>query len=329
MTFKLPKTDNLKVLTSTKFVVENLKHVIINELELEAVSEKVAQQMEKGLETAEEGFGATLSYEDNVQLIFLQDVVNFCFWAEKDQPKWQIDWPVGNTIKGGGYAMIACFKRAVEEKVPILDANYLSGITNKQVADFFRSSNGTEIPLLNKRRENLQEAGSVMKEKYAGKFINALEKAQYDAVKLVNLIQTDFSSFQDVAQYDDKVVYFLKRAQIAANDLSYLSKRKNSKSLSNLDQLTAFADYKIPQMLRMYGVISYTPELEAKIDNYDLIPSGSAEEIEIRAATVWSVELIKQKLEKYSSAEIDNALWLISQDQRDTKPYHRTYTIYY
>ena len=54
------------------------------------------------------------------------------------------------------------------------------------------------------------------------------------------------------------------------------------------------------------------------------------EEIEIRSATIWGVELIRQQFKNYNAAEIDNALWLMSQSfSKDTKPYHRTYTIYY
>jgi hypothetical protein len=82
-------------------------------------------------------------------------------------------------------------------------------------------------------------------------------------------------------------------------------------------------------MLREFGVIEYSKNLAERIDNLILIPSGSIEEIEIRAATIWGIELIRQKLGKYSAREIDNALWFLSQDQIGRKPFHRTYTIYY
>ena len=41
------------------------------------------------------------------------------------------------------------------------------------------------------------------------------------------------------------------------------------------------------------------------------------------------IEFLKQKLKKFTSGDIDNALWLISQNKSGVKPYHRTYSIYY
>ena len=39
--------------------------------------------------------------------------------------------------------------------------------------------------------------------------------------------------------------------------------------------------------------------------------------------------VIRQRLEAFTAAQIDNALWFLSQDQEGLKPYHRTRTIDY
>ena len=134
---------------------------------------------------------------------------------------------------------------------------------------------------------------------------------------------------RDGVTWDRKKIYFLKRAQICAQDFSYLSQKYKELKIKNINLLTAFADYKIPQMLRKFEVIVYGKNLAKKIDNYILIPQGGREEIEIRVVTIWSIELIRQRLKKYTASEIDNALWLVSQEQDGVKPYHRTYSIYY
>lgn len=319
--------ENLNVLETTEYVVKHAKNVFLHEDRIGAIIPKVRDRLEKGVEESVMGLGEQKSFEDSVQMIFVEDVVNFCFWSEKGKEKWQIEFPKGNIIKGGAYGMIGSFKRALAEGAPILDANYLANITQKQVENLFRSSNGVEIPLLNKRLENLREAGKVLLEKYSGKFSNVLIEADYNAVRLVKLLYQNLPSFADVSKYDGRDVYFLKRAQICVNDIDYL--KNPPKTLVGLENLTAFADYKLPQMLREAGIIEYTPELAERIDNMILIEAESPEEIEIRASTVWGVELIRQKMEKYTPAQIDNALWLISQDQTDVKPYHRTYTSYY
>ncbi|MDP2585582.1 MAG: queuosine salvage family protein [Candidatus Levybacteria bacterium] len=325
MNFKITSDDPFRVLASTLPIVESLKYVKIHKENLDRIAEIISDKLKSGIAAEEMHFEDAGNLRDNIQLIFLEDVVNFCFWAEKGKPKWEVEWPKGSKTVDGWFALTECFVRTLVQNKPILKTTYLENISLKDVRSIFMGSNGAEVPLLEERMKNLQEAGKVLKVKYDGEFINVLEKAEYDAIKLVQLILTDFPSFRDIAKLDGKEIYFLKRAQICALDLSYI---KNLK-IKNISALSAFADYKIPQILRKFGIISYKQELANKIDSYAIIPSGSMEEIEIRAATIWCIELIKQKLGKYTSADIDNALWLLSQDKSGVKPYHRTYSIYY
>lgn len=324
MEFKITEADPFEVLSSTKTIVESLQFITIRENRIEEICDLVSQKLKEGIPAAEMHFGTTGVTDDDVQLIFLEDVVNFCYWAEKGKKKWE----AGKGL-GGWYSLTKCFQRAVADKIPILESEFLINLNLERTRSIFKGTNGVDIPLLGKRLENLKEAGKVLKEKYNGKFINALEDAEFDAIKIVNLLIRDFSSFRDVVSFKGQNVYFLKRAQICSQDFSYFEQKNKKFHIKNIEVLSAFADYKIPQILRKYEVISYDKSLADKIDNYILIPAGSWEEIEIRSSTIWSVELIKQRLEKYTAADVDNALWLISQNQSGIKPYHRTYTIYY
>lgn len=329
MRFVIEQEDPLKILSSTKSIVENLQYIKIHDANLDTISNAIEEQLSKGLDPIEKHFGSVDSLTDSVQLIFLEDTVNFCFWAELRKQKWQVEWPEGNISSGGWYSLGKCFQRAITQGVPILDASYLMNLTIEQVQSLFKGVKGTKIPLFEKRLENLQEAGRVLNKKYSGRYINALRKTNFDAVKIVKLLINDFPSFRDIAVWNKNKIYFLKRAQICAQDFSYLSKKYKEIGIKNIHLLSGFADYKIPQMFRRYEVISYSKKLEEKVDNYVLIPMGSREEIEIRSTSVWCIELIRQRLKKYMAADIDNALWLISQNQRNVKPYHRTYTIFY
>lgn len=329
MKFVIEQEDPFKVLSSTKSIVENLQHIKIHDTNLDTISNAIEEQLSKGLDPIEKHFGSVDSLTDSVQLIFLEDTVNFCFWMELGKQKWQVEWPKGTISSGGWYSLGRCFQRAIANGFPILDASYLMNLTIEQAQSFFEGVKGTKIPLLEKRLENLQEAGRVLNKKYSGEFINALRKTNFDTVKIVKLLINDFPSFRDISVWNKNKTYFLKRAQICVQDFSYLSKKYKEIGIKNIHILSGFADYKIPQMLRRYGVISYSKKLEEKVDNYVLIPMGSREEIEIRSTAVWCIELIRQRLKKYIAADIDNALWLISQDQSNVKPYHRTYTIFY
>ena len=126
----------------------------------------------------------------------------------------------------------------------------------------------------------------------------------------------------------------MKRAQILAADLHGAFDGSGLGRFDDLDQLTAFADYKVPQVLRRLGMLVYDESLSATIERKTLIQPGSTAEIEIRAATIWAVEAIRQALEQMGSRrtayELDWLLWQAGQtpDGAD-HPYHRTLTPYY
>jgi hypothetical protein len=74
--------------------------------------------------------------------------------------------------------------------------------------------------------------------------------------------------------------------------------------------------------------------LAARVDGNIQLQPGSPEEVEIRANTIWSVELIRRELEhlgkRLRAFEIDWILWNLGQKEEfREKPYHRTVTIFY
>ena len=328
----LPNADALGVLSSTRQVMEQGQYVWIN---FERVELLAHQWIQQGRETGttsptwyeqyhfHDGTGRTVNW------ILALDAMNFCFWAEKDQPRWSIEYQ-GETLNGY-LAEAAALKRAVEENIPLWDAKYLSSISHEELAHIFRGEQN--IPLLEQRLHNVREVGRVLLERYNGQFINTIERAERNAVKLVLLLVQDFPSFNDVVLYRNHLVRFFKRAQICVADLHGSFNGKNWGVFSDLDQLTAFADYKLPQVLRYFGVLEYHPSLAERIDNQQLLEAGTKEEVEIRAATVWACELLRRKMiqldHPVTAAEIDLRLWLLGQNSSGMQPYHRTRSIYY
>jgi hypothetical protein len=157
---------------------------------------------------------------------------------------------------------------------------------------------------------------------------------QGSGVELALALARHFSSFCDVATYENVDVYFLKRAQICVSDLASAFQGENWGKFTDLDQLTIFADYKLPQVLRHFGVLVYAPELAATVDAQELLAPASAAEVEIRACTIWASELLrrvvaKQLAQPVTAAAIDQVLWHLGQDATHMRPYHRVRTIYY
>jgi hypothetical protein len=144
-----------------------------------------------------------------------------------------------------------------------------------------------------------------------------------------------FPSFDDVATYDGDEVRFYKRAQILVSDLYGIYEGRGLGAFADLDRLTAFADYKIPQVLREAGILVYVPDLAEAVDLRREIPPGDPREVEIRAATVWGCELLRRELaehpgrQRLRAFEVDWLLWSDAQGRELSRPYHRTRTIFY
>jgi hypothetical protein len=167
-----------------------------------------------------------------------------------------------------------------------------------------------------------------------GQFVNTIARAASSAVGLAELLAAEFPSFADVATFGGQPVYFLKRAQICACDVYGATGGEAWGNLANLEGLTAFADYKVPQVLRHLGILRYADDLAHVVDNLVPLAPGSVREVEIRAATIWAVELLRDALVERGSSlrpfEIDWHLWELGQSlPPDTRPYHRTRTWYY
>ena len=179
----------------------------------------------------------------------------------------------------------------------------------------------------------LNDLGHYLLESFDGSYIALIKAAGSSAEHLVQLLMK-MPYFNDVALYDNLKVPFYKRAQLTAADLSIAFQGQGLGTFSDLDTLTIFADNLVPHVLRVDNVLLYEEALGARIDAGDLVPSGSAEEIEIRACAVHAVELLKKELNRIGydvkSLELDYLLWNRGQQPYyKARPRHRTRTVFY
>jgi hypothetical protein len=268
--------------------------------------------------------------EATVNYLFVLDTLNFCFWAPRGRQKWEIDH--GEGLLSGYGALAVSLTRAVRSGMPILDAGYLSKIDLGRLRQIL-AGRGT-LQLLPERVKGLKELGGALLRDWDGKAARMVEHAHKSAARLVSLITRSLSSFRDVAIYVDREISFYKRAQILAADLHGAFDGKQWGEFRDMETLTTFADYKLPQVLREVGILRYDEALSAKVDSEFPIESGSPEEVEIRACTIWAVELIRRYLRGLGKGlkahEIDWVLWNMAQEPIFKKrPYHRTLTVYY
>lgn len=278
--------------------------------------------------------------EKLVQYVFVLDCLNFCFWP----------------LQGYEYEHLAgSLKQALEKDPLAFSAESLATMTEDRLATYLQppahfplistealpaatpaADGRLPIPLLSARTRLLREVGYILTKHFHGKASNLVRMANNSAYELLQLVTSYFPGFRDHAQFGGDQVFFYKRAQIFVGDLWGAFNGEGFGHFTDMEKLTCFADYRIPQLLRGMGILKFSPALESKIDNLEEIPAGSDEEIAIRCITVQCVEAIRlQLLERgvvTHAFQLDWLLWEAGEKlMKEGKivPHHRTITTYY
>jgi hypothetical protein len=313
-------------LDSTKYVTEHANYVNINKLKLQEFIDNFSLQTESNWLKDSPFDINTLDNEQKLMVAVVFNAISFSYWGE---PYWNVEYK-GTLHTRGSWSLMASIFRSIEEGESLLDPSVLASMTKEKLAYMLRGN--TEIPLLDERKEILNNIGKILIEKYESKFSNVVVKAGGDAMRLLDIILTEFSpSFEDSYDYKGQKVYFNKRAQAMVESIHSIFDGKEYGSLKNIESLTALADYIIPNMLRNIGILEYSTELKDIIDNKKPIEKGSEYEVEIRANVVWVVEYIRRGLLNkgilVSSKSINDFLWTKGGDTKT--PFHQTRTTAY
>ena len=260
--------------------------------------------------------------------ILLFNSINFCYWGE---PKWQVEY-LGQTW-GGTLGLLMAMRRALEEGLPTARRR-LPGWTIGDSPSGRSCGARAALHLMPERLAIWRAVGEVLVREFGGSFTVVIEAAGGDAPTLAGLLIERFPSFDDRRDLDGRPVRFYKRAQLAAAMLFEASGGRGWGRLARTDQLTVFADYKLPQVLRRLGILVYAPELAAIVDHSHADSAGDRREVEIRAATVWAAELMRQvlaaRIPEITALHLDYWLWAAGRAQGpELQTYHRTLTTSY
>ena len=240
-----------------------------------------------------------------IEYILVLDTLNFSFWGS-----------------GRGYWELAeSLRDAFDRGEPLWDAERLRALDPPALTRLIGA-----FPIPERRLAALHELADLALREAGGDVARLVPPS---APELAGYLAANLESFRDVALYGDRAVPFLKRAQIAAADLW----GSGAVAFTDVDELTCFADYKLPQLLRHAGVLEYSEHLARRVDARVELAAGSPEEVEIRAATVVAVEQLRDRLahsgRHLTATEVDWMLWALAQDEEGMAPYHRVRTTFY
>ncbi|KAL4630117.1 hypothetical protein GN956_G17305 [Arapaima gigas] len=279
--------------------------------------------------------------EEAINWVFVVDTMNFSFWHPRGEK------PCTVTHRGKTYSgymsLCAAVTRAMDEGIPITDATYMANVTLEELRQVLRSDNETAMPMVEDRHRVLNEAGRVLL-KYGGSFRSFMAEGDNDAEKLIGHIVDSLPSYRDEAAFEGQKISFYKRAQILVADFWGIMEARGEANIANMNYLTMFADYRVPQALVYLGALRYSEALVKTLAEGAQFTSGDRREVEIRGCSICCVEKIKTHLwsimeqregkrnEDINSAVIDFFLWSYAKEHHMEMahiPIHLTRCIYY
>lgn len=330
-----------------KFITENSKDVFLEPEGVRSLAEKLFEKIGrkeitlKGWKSMHE-LNPQGSGEDAVNWVFFADTLNFSFWSENEDKRFLVKYK--GKEYSGYWSFCAAMNRALDEGIPLTTASFYANITMDQLKNILRSDSEFPIPMIEERLEILHQTGKILMEKFGGSYLNCVKASEKSAVKLMHLVVENFPSYRDEGVFQGKKVAFYKRAQILVGDTWGVLEGKGDGCFYDIDKITMFADYRIPQALVHFGTMRFSEELLKKLKEGWLFQNGDREEMEIRGCSIWAVELVceylrelfEKKGEKMSNeinpVLIDHFLWDYARDYREeikVVPFHRVRCIYY
>ncbi|KAJ1811700.1 hypothetical protein LPJ75_004016 [Coemansia sp. RSA 2598] len=356
---------SVRVLDSARFISEHSKDVFVPAEGIRQAAKEILERMKSsGYSTAEwkkHPLNPSTADEAAIEWIFVVDSLNFSFWTSKPVDQ-QYAVTLDGTTYRGYWTLCAAINRAVRRGLDITDAAVYGCISRQVMEEVFRTDDPQSqerMPMLERRIQVLHEVGRVLIEKYAGKFGNVIRACQGSAQKLIETVVREFPCFRDEHEFNGQKVCIYKRAQILVADIWACFEGRGLGRFDDIDKVTMFADYRVPQGLYHFGALRYSPrlfdflqrsetavktegerEVAEKIPlpgSSGLLPSGHPWEIEIRGNSIWAVECIRQQILKssgvlVSAILIDFYMWdyskLHAEAMKDI-PIHFTRSVFY
>ena len=304
-----------KLNTSYKNVCDNSKNVKINYDKIDNMIDQIKNSVVAYWLDSNPYNLMDMNISEIINFLFIYHAIgDYCFWGN---PKWEVKTEIGTM--DGSYAIMYL----------ILNRFKYNNDFEMSFDEFKELLKGNvSIPLLEDRYQNLVKMNEFLKSKNKT-FYELIKELNIDS-ELFEFIVNNLDYFKDVSDYEEKEILFYKRAQLLTSDILHVREKKENIKV-DYSHLIGCADYKIPQVMRCYGMLEFSEDLANKVDNKIPLEEGSLEEIEIRANTLRVINYIYEKLDKkYSRMDINDFIWLLGQDKsKMTKPYHRTLTKHY
>lgn len=213
----LPPADH-PILSTLAPVITGARHVRLHRDRLQEVARWMAYE---GLGQApnDSPLFPRVDERDLTDFVFLTSTINFAFTDFSTHTMFRVSY--SGREWSDSEAMVACWKRALDRGLPILEGAYLARLRREEAAEIF--SGNIPIPMLEERLAIFHQVGRVLEERCGGRFHRFAEAGRrrlYSGGRgLLERLVGEFPSFQDASLHRGHRVVFHKRAQLLWWDL--------------------------------------------------------------------------------------------------------------
>ncbi len=233
-----------------------------------------------------------------VSWLLAYNAINYSYWPTQG-PRWHT--VVQGVAIGGDDEALGIM--AALAGAPVSDPAWLEAMDSSVLSDWLAPApEAGTLPLMPQRVAALQELGHAIAQHGPPE---QWVQDRPEATDFVRRLAAYLPSWTDERTWRGERVGFFKRAQLAT---SMIEGRLGGGVFRDLEQLTAFADYRLPQVLRALGLLTLDPRLARTVEDGMQLPYGGEAEVALRAAAVDGAERLRDATGA-SIAVIDHFLW--------------------
>ncbi|MSQ13988.1 MAG: hypothetical protein EXR47_07670 [Dehalococcoidia bacterium] len=220
-----------------------------------------------------------------LHFLLLLRALDFCLWDNEHARN-----GAGRRDPEAGLA--EALRSAFVQGTPLWSTRYLSRISRLELACLLDGAR--ELQLMETRVAMLNQLGQKLLERYEGNLKCVIWAAGDSAPRLVGLLAEEFAAFRDIATYAGREVQFAARAQALVGDVHQAFNGTRWGHFAGMDQLAGAADQQLAQALCALEALSLSPSLASRVAGQTPLAPGGAEEVELRACSLWAVHLAQR-----------------------------------
>ena len=191
------------------------------------------------------------------------------------------------------------------------------------------------LQLVDERTEILRGAATAILDRWDGTTRNLIDEAQRDGHRIVELLTATIPGYHDRPTSPAGELRFDKLAHLAAA-LMAAGIGWGAAGFGGYDDFPVYPDYMLPRVLRHHGVLVYSPDLAARIDQRRPVEADSPAEHALRWATVHAGAALRSALQDrgnpVTAPALDYRMWseaVLGPDAASFGEHHRTITLRY